>query len=98
MKKITTAIAAIATVALLSSPAFASDGVDGAKLFNKKCKMCHKMEKSRSAPAVQSMHTDASILSAKISNGGKGMPKFGHKFSEEEISALVKYIQSNTKK
>ena len=94
MKKILQIIVTAAVLGLSVSPAIASDGIDGAKLFHKKCKMCHAIAKKKMGPAVKTMNSDAEALRSVITNGQKRMPKFGHKFSAEEIDALVLYIQS----
>ena len=85
---------AIAVLTLGSTAALASDAPDGAKLFNKKCKMCHAMDKKKMGPAVNTMNSDAEALRSAITDGKKRMPKFGHKFSADEIDALVMFIQA----
>jgi mono/diheme cytochrome c family protein len=97
MKKITHMLMAVATMALVSTPALASDDApDGAKLFNKKCKMCHAIDKKKMGPAVNAMNSDAEALRSAITDGKKRMPKFGHKFSSDEIDALVVFIQAKS--
>ncbi len=98
MKKSMQAILAVSLLGWFASPAMASDMPDGAKLFKKKCKMCHALNKKKVGPAVASMVTDAAVLKDTITNGKKRMPKFGHKLSEEEIGALVMFIQENQAK
>ena len=95
MKKTMSILAGLAALALVSSPAIASDMPDGAKLFKKKCKMCHAINKRKVGPMVASMNTDSEVLKTTIVNGKKRMPKFGHKLSEEEIDAIVAFIQEN---
>ncbi len=94
MGKMIQVMAASAALAFFATPAFSSDAADGAKLFNKKCKMCHAVDKKKVGPAVQSMSADAEVLRAVITHGRKRMPKFGSKLSSEQIDALVAYIQS----
>jgi len=95
MKKTMHILAAMAALTLISSPALASDAPDAAKLFKKKCKMCHALDKKKVGPAVNAMHKDAAFLKDTITNGRKMMPKFGKKFSADEIDALVAFIQEN---
>ncbi len=95
MKKTMSILAGLAALALVSSPAIASDMPDGAKLFKKKCKMCHAINKKKVGPMVASMNTDSEVLKTTITNGRKRMPKFGHKLSEAEIDAIVAFIQEN---
>lgn len=90
-------LAIIAGVALSSQVSMASDMPDGAKIFKKKCKMCHAINKKKVGPAVSAMNSDAETLRSAIANGQKRMPKFGHKLSGEEIDALVVFIQAQEK-
>lgn len=81
----------------LAVPAMASDSIDGAKLFSKKCKMCHSVDKKKTGPALISMNQDASVLQDVITNGSskkRMMKAYGKKFSPEQIDALVTYIKS----
>ncbi len=87
----------MAAVSLLGLNAAYADTADGAKLFSKKCKMCHSVDKKRTGPALKTMTTDAAILRATIADGRKIMPKYGKKFDAEQIDALVAYIQEQQK-
>jgi mono/diheme cytochrome c family protein len=98
MKKVSYIIAALAALTMMSLPAFADDMPDGAKVFKKKCKMCHAINKKKVGPAVMNMNADAAVLKETITNGRKRMPKFGHKLSEQEIDALVAFLQENQAK
>ena len=94
MKKLIQVLMVGAIAGLSATSAMASDAPDGAKLFNKKCKMCHKIDKKSMGPAVKTMNSDAEALRSAITDGKKRMPKFGGKFSAEEIDALVVFIQA----
>jgi len=94
MKKTIAMMIAAAFFGLSAQSAMASD-IDAAKLFNKKCKMCHKIDKKKVGPAVNAMITDEAALKAVITDGRKMMPSYGKKFSGEEIDALVAFIKSN---
>jgi len=94
MKKSVQVMVASAALVLFASPTFASDAPDGAKLFSQKCKMCHALDRKKIGPAVKTMNADAEVLRTTITDGRKRMPKFGHKFSAEQIDALVVFIQS----
>ncbi|MDQ6997809.1 MAG: cytochrome c, partial [Mariprofundus sp.] len=79
------------------APSMASDGIDGAKLFSKKCKMCHAINKKKTGPSLVSMHQDESVLRDVITKGSskkRMMKAYGKKFSPEQIEALVGYIRS----
>jgi len=92
MKK-TVLIATVAAVmGLAAQPAMAE--VDGAKVFSKRCTMCHAIDHKKVGPAVKDMNTDTTVLKTTITEGRKSMPKFGSKLSEEEIDAVVKYLAS----
>lgn len=77
----------------LNIPVAAAD-INGPKLFKKKCSMCHAVDKKKIGPALKSMNHDLGVLKTTITKGRKMMPNFGKKLHEEEIDALVKYIQS----
>ncbi|MDX8410034.1 MAG: cytochrome c [Mariprofundales bacterium] len=93
MKKTILSFAAIAFCAVTIQPAMAND-INVEKLYSKKCKMCHKFDRKKVGPAFKDMNKDVAVLKATITNGRKMMPKFGKKFSEAEIDALVAFIQS----
>ena len=97
MNSLLKTLALVATVAMSAQVAIASDMPDGAKIFSKKCKMCHAMDKKKVGPAASAMNSDAEALRFAIANGQKRMPKFGHKLSGEEIDALVVFIQAQKK-
>ncbi len=95
MKKIVHTALALAALSLVAAPTWADDMPDGAKVFKKKCKMCHAIHKKKVGPMVASMNTAPEVLKTTITNGRKRMPKFGHKLSEAEIDAVVAFIQEN---
>ena len=95
MKRIIQTALALAALSLVAAPTWADDMPDGAKVFKKKCKMCHAIHKKKVGPMVASMNADPEILKATITNGKRRMPRFGHKLSEEEIDAVVAFIQEN---
>ncbi|MDQ6964134.1 MAG: cytochrome c [Mariprofundales bacterium] len=93
MKKTITTLAVAALCAAFTQSAIASD-IDANKIYNKKCKMCHKFDRKKIGPAFKDMNRDAAVLTNTITNGKKMMPKFGKKLSGEEIEALVALIRS----
>lgn len=95
MNNIAKIFAAVAVIGMLASPAIASDTPDGAKIFSKKCKMCHKIDKKKVGPAVKAMNQDIEVLRSVITNGRKMMPKYSGKLSAEEIDAVVAYLKEN---
>jgi len=97
MKNLLKVIMALVLLGFTTSPLMASDGVDGAKLFSKKCKMCHAIDKNKTGPSLRSMSQDDSVLRDVITNGSakkKMMKSYGKKFSSEKIDALISYIRS----
>jgi mono/diheme cytochrome c family protein len=92
----------VACLALASS-AFAA--ADGAAVFKAKCAMCRGADgsastgmgksmalKPLSSPEVQKM-SDAD-LTALVTNGKGKMPAYKDKLSDDEISAVVKYVKT----
>ncbi|MDQ6994075.1 MAG: c-type cytochrome [Mariprofundaceae bacterium] len=95
MKKIILTSMALAFLGMTSSAAVASDGIDASKIFSKKCKMCHSLNKKKVGPAFKDMNKDSSILLSTITNGRKGtmMKSYKKKLSSDEIAAMVSFIQ-----
>jgi len=92
MKKTFLFIAAAACFGLTSQVAMAD--VNAEKIFGKKCKMCHKIDRKKVGPAFKNMNSDPAVLKAAITDGRKMMPKFKKKLSEEEIDGMVAFIIS----
>ncbi len=97
MKNSLIILAALAVMGMTGTPAIASDAPDGAKIFKKKCGMCHKIDKKKVGPAVKAMNQDAEMLRSVIVNGKKMMPKYSGKLSAEEIDAVVTYMKEQQK-
>ncbi len=95
MKKTYLILAAAACFGLGSQSAMAE--INAQKIYNSKCKMCHKIDKKKIGPAFSQMNTDPAVLKAMITNGRKMMPKFGKKLGEEKIDAMVAFIKSTQK-
>ena len=78
--------------------------IDYKKIFSNNCQKCHgkdgkgtKRGKGLGVPNFtdgdwQDGTTDKQMITT-ITNGKKRMPKQGHKLSQEEIKAMVKYIR-----
>jgi cytochrome c2 len=97
MKNTLKILAALAVIGMMSTPVIASDTPDGAKIFKKKCAMCHKVDKKKVGPAVKAMNQDAEMLRSVIVKGKKMMPKYSGKLSAEEIDAVVAYLKEQQK-
>ncbi|PIP03069.1 MAG: hypothetical protein COW18_08235 [Zetaproteobacteria bacterium CG12_big_fil_rev_8_21_14_0_65_54_13] len=92
MKKTCLLIAAAACFGLTAQIAMAD--IDAEKIYNGKCKMCHKIDKKKMGPGFALMNSDEAVLKAAITDGRKSMPKFSSKLNEEEIDAMVAFIKS----
>jgi mono/diheme cytochrome c family protein len=92
MNKAYAIMVATACSALTVQPVLAD--TDTENLFKLKCSVCHKMDKEGMGPAVLKMNTDAAILKSAITDGRAAMPPFEEKLGNENINALVVYIQS----
>jgi len=66
-----------------------------ADIYGSKCKMCHKIDKKKVGPAFSLMSTDRVILTDKIANGKKMMPKYKNKLTAAEIESMVDFIKSH---
>ena len=98
-------IKSLVLVASLAMASFAFAADDGAAVFKAKCAMCHGADGSAStgmgksmglkplgSPEVQKM-LDAD-LTALVTNGKGKMPAYKGKLSDDEISAVVKYVKT----
>ncbi|ATX81951.1 Cytochrome C oxidase, cbb3-type, subunit III [Mariprofundus ferrinatatus] len=94
MKKTIVMMMAAAFFGLTAQSALASD-IDAEKIFNGKCKMCHKIDSKKMGPAVKLMNPDEAVLKATITDGRKMMPAYGKKLTGEEIDALVAFIKGH---
>ena len=93
------------SVVYVASLSFAANkNVDAAGIFREKCSMCHGIEGKGYAaiktpdftdPKWQSAHPDKELRDA-IEKGVKGtaMVSFKDKLSQQEITAVLKYIRS----
>ena len=97
MKKLAGITILLAAIGLFAAPAVASDAVDGAALFGKKCKACHDVEKKKAGPAIKAMSQDEAQLREVIVNGGQSsmMKAYGKSLSDAEVDALVAHIRTN---
>jgi len=95
MKKTYLILAAATCFGLSSQLAMAE--INAEKIFNGKCKMCHKIDKKKIGPAFSKMNSDPAVLKDILTNGRKMMPKFGKKLGEEKIDAMVVFIKSTQK-
>jgi mono/diheme cytochrome c family protein len=107
----TLAVMLVAAVSIFCSVSlsFAAKKVNGADIFREKCTMCHGIEGKGYAaiktpdftdPKWQAAHPDKELMNA-LENGVKGtaMVSFKDKLTQQEMTAVVRYIRSlGTKK
>ena len=92
-------------IACLAQASTAFAAADGAALFKSKCAMCHGADGSAStgmgksmglkplgSPDVQKMSDED--MTALVANGKGKMPASKGKLTDEEISAVVKYVKT----
>lgn len=95
---------AAATLAFTATLSFAAKKENGADIFREKCSMCHAINGKGYAalktpdftdPKWQAAHPDKELMNA-IENGVKGtaMVSFKGKLSQQEMTAVLKYIRS----
>ena len=86
----------------LASSAFAADG---AAIYKSKCAMCHGADGSASSGMGKSMglkplgspevqKTSDADMTALVTNGKGKMPASKGKLTDDEISAVVKYVKT----
>jgi mono/diheme cytochrome c family protein len=92
-------------IAFVASQSFAAkEKIDGGGIFREKCSMCHGIDGKGYAaiktpdftdPKWQAAHTDKELMNA-IENGVKGtaMVAFKGKLSQQETTAVLRYIRS----
>ncbi len=96
MDKIIKTLILAAAISFMAAPVVAGVSIDGAKLFNKKCKMCHALNKKKAGPSIKAMSQDEVQLRDVIIKGGKKkmMKAYGKKYSSQQVDAMVDYIRS----
>ena len=93
----------LAACLAVASSAFAA--ADGAAVFKAKCAMCHGADGSASTGVGKSMglkplrtpevqKISNADLTALVSTGKGKMPAYQGKLSNDEISAVVKYVKT----
>ncbi len=103
MKKVLTAMIAIALFISVASPVFAAE--DGKALFSSKCAMCHgpdgkgqtamgKNMKLRDLTSAEVQKQSEAEITTIITSGKGKMPAYKGKLTDAEIAAVAKYVKS----
>ena len=88
------------TTAPETTEAQSSDAIDAVELYESGCARCHGTfgdgtSRGPELIGIAATVPDKSVSADQIANGGRGMPSFGSRWSEEEIQAVVDYIYEN---
>jgi len=70
---------------------------DGAGLFAEAdCGSCHRLEAAKAGgtfgPDLDDVRPSAQDVARRVREGGDGMPSFAGRMSEEQISAVARYV------
>jgi cytochrome c6 len=102
MKKLALMLAAVAVVAVVSTPA-AQAAADGKALYDAKCAMCHGKDGVAKPMAKGSANlndakwqeaTKAEAIQTVITDGKGKMKGYKDKMSSEEITAVAGYVKT----
>jgi mono/diheme cytochrome c family protein len=70
----------------------------GKEVFTSNCGGCHTLADAGTngsqAPNLDEAAPSESRVQTQVTNGGGGMPAFGDRLSEEQISAVAAYVSS----
>lgn len=98
---------ALMVAMLPSASALSLPAAGGAQLFSENCASCHSattttkkigpglkgLFKAKTLPASGKPATVANVT-ARIKNGGGGMPAFGSNLSAQEINEIIAYLKT----
>jgi mono/diheme cytochrome c family protein len=87
----------------LSALAFAQDPVEGEKLFETKCGVCHSTDspETRIGPSLKGAKTgmfssgkyaNHTTILKRINEGGKGMPVYRELLTKEQKENIISYV------
>jgi cytochrome c6 len=94
------------TIFSFSTPAWAGDAGNGAKLFSANCAACHMGGRNVVNPAKtlnkadleKYAMNDIEAIKTQVTNGKAAMPAFGSKLSAQEIEDVATYVLSQSEK
>lgn len=82
---------------ILASTATAQSTFSGKNIFEAKCQRCHGIDGTKGlfgAKNLQTSRLQDMELTAVISKGKRGMPRWEKKLSQAEIESVAAYIKS----
>jgi mono/diheme cytochrome c family protein len=90
---------AVFPLAALAQADLNSQQLEGLRLFNQSCRVCHtkpQMTSPQYGPALSrvSLQGNEEALKAFIANGSARMPGFRYHFKPAEIDAVVSYLKT----
>jgi mono/diheme cytochrome c family protein len=81
------------------STATKTEAVDGKAVFSDTCGSCHTLSAAGTngsvGPNLDDVSLDAAAIEAIVRDGRGGMPAFGDKLSDDEISAVAQFVAGN---
>jgi mono/diheme cytochrome c family protein len=77
----------------------ASPAADGKAVFTDTCGSCHTLSAAGTSgtvgPNLDDVSLDASAIEDIVRDGRGGMPAFGDKLSDDEVSAVAAFVAGN---
>jgi mono/diheme cytochrome c family protein len=75
----------------------AQANAEGKQIFTQNCGGCHTLADAGTngqAPNLDEIQPDQATVERQVTNGGGGMPAFGDKLSQAQITAVSQYVSS----
>src|SRR6266487_1980433 len=84
------------TVSARASPALESEAGRGRRLFDRNCAHCHGDDaRGEEGPSLYDLKKTDARITKIIKEGIKGeMPRFGAKFNDADLQALIAYLRT----
>jgi cytochrome c6 len=77
----------------------AASTVDGKAVFTDTCGSCHTLSAAGTSgsvgPNLDGVSLDASAIEGIVRGGRGGMPAFGDKLSDDEVTAVAEFVAGN---
>lgn len=104
MRRLVTALLAVAFATALASPALAAGNATdpGLTIFKGNCAGCHTLAAAKAkgtfGPNLDKKKPKLALIVSRVTNGKGGMPSFKGKLKPTQISAVAKWVSTNYKK